>query len=196
MYSVHCAGISHFDPDASRRSATANLARLLIVVSTGALLAACAQSPSRQVSFRHDRTSSGTNPRVALATRHTTVATHNRAGETPTSSHGIASFYTEGTQTASGEKFDTHELTAAHPTLPFGTRLRVTNVATGKSMTAVRMLQVESSTFPIRRPRVWAWLERVSRTSNLTWYDNQSEPLNNLDLIWGFAEVAPCFGRG
>jgi len=63
------------------------------------------------------------------------VATHNRAGETPTSSHGIASFYTEGTQTASGEKFDTHELTAAHPTLPFGTRLRVTNVATGKSVT-------------------------------------------------------------
>jgi rare lipoprotein A len=50
-------------------------------------------------------------------------------------SHGIASFYTEGTQTASGEKFDTHEMTAAHPTLPFGTRLRVTNVATGRSVT-------------------------------------------------------------
>jgi rare lipoprotein A len=135
MYSVRCAGISHFDPDASQRSATANLTRLMIVMLTGALLAACAQSPSRQASFRHDRTSSGTNPRVALATRHTTVATHNRAGETPTTSHGIASFYTEGTQTASGEKFNTHELTAAHPTLPFGTRLRVTNVATGKSVT-------------------------------------------------------------
>jgi rare lipoprotein A len=63
------------------------------------------------------------------------VATHNRAGDTPTASHGVASFYTEGTQTASGEKFNTHELTAAHPTLPFGTRLRVTNVATGKSVT-------------------------------------------------------------
>ena len=50
-------------------------------------------------------------------------------------SHGLASFYTEGTQTANGEKFDTNELTAAHPTLPFGTRLRVTNVATGKSVT-------------------------------------------------------------
>jgi rare lipoprotein A len=50
-------------------------------------------------------------------------------------SHGLASFYTEGTQTASGEKFDTNELTAAHPTLPFGTRLRVTNVATGRSVT-------------------------------------------------------------
>ena len=36
---------------------------------------------------------------------------------------------------ASGEKFNTHELTAAHPTLPFGTRLRVTNVASGQSVT-------------------------------------------------------------
>jgi len=48
---------------------------------------------------------------------------------------GVASFYTEGERTASGEKFDTHELTAAHPTLPFGTKLRVTNVATGRSVT-------------------------------------------------------------
>ena len=48
---------------------------------------------------------------------------------------GLASFYTEGTRTASGEKFNTHELTAAHRTLPFGTRLRVTNVTTGRSVT-------------------------------------------------------------
>ena len=54
---------------------------------------------------------------------------------TQVASHGIASFYTEGTKTASGEKFNTHELTAAHPTLPFGTRLRVTNVASGQSVT-------------------------------------------------------------
>jgi rare lipoprotein A len=52
-----------------------------------------------------------------------------------TTSQGLASFYSEGTQTASGEKFDANELTAAHPTLPFGTRLRVTNVATGRSVT-------------------------------------------------------------
>jgi len=48
---------------------------------------------------------------------------------------GVASFYSEGVRTASGEKFDAHELTAAHPTLPFGTKLRVTNVATGRSVT-------------------------------------------------------------
>ena len=38
-------------------------------------------------------------------------------------------------KTASGEQFKPSELTAAHRTLPFGTRLRVTNVATGQSVT-------------------------------------------------------------
>jgi rare lipoprotein A len=50
-------------------------------------------------------------------------------------SQGLASFYSYDTQTASGEKFDARELTAAHPSLPFGTRLRVTNVTTGRSVT-------------------------------------------------------------
>jgi peptidoglycan lytic transglycosylase len=49
--------------------------------------------------------------------------------------HGVASFYSDPQATASGERFDPNELTAAHRTLPFGTRLQVTNVATGKSVT-------------------------------------------------------------
>jgi rare lipoprotein A len=49
-------------------------------------------------------------------------------------SSGVASFYTD-TRTASGEKFNPEELTAAHPTLPFGTKLRVTNAVTGRSVT-------------------------------------------------------------
>jgi rare lipoprotein A len=47
----------------------------------------------------------------------------------------MASFYKQGSRTASGEKFNPRELTAAHPTLPFGTRVRVTNVNTGRSVT-------------------------------------------------------------
>jgi len=49
-------------------------------------------------------------------------------------SYGVASFYTEDEWTASGERFNTHAMTAAHPTLPFGTRLRVTNVTNGRSV--------------------------------------------------------------
>lgn len=45
---------------------------------------------------------------------------------------GLASFYGRkfhGRRTASGEPFDMRALVAAHPTYPFGTRVRVTNLA-------------------------------------------------------------------
>ena len=51
--------------------------------------------------------------------------------------HGVASCYGpgfHGRRTASGEKFNTHALTAAHKTLPFGSRVRVTNERTGRSV--------------------------------------------------------------
>jgi rare lipoprotein A len=61
------------------------------------------------------------------------AAPHGAAGPGP--SIGVASFYDDaGSQTANGETFDPNKLTAAHPTLPFGTRLRVTNVANGRSV--------------------------------------------------------------
>ena len=50
---------------------------------------------------------------------------------------GYASWYGgkfQGRQTASGEIFDTNQLTAAHKTLPFGTIVKVTNLDTGKSV--------------------------------------------------------------
>ena len=52
-------------------------------------------------------------------------------------SDGLASYYADkyqGRKTANGETFDTTRLTAAHRTLPFGTRVRVTNVVNGKSV--------------------------------------------------------------
>ena len=39
-----------------------------------------------------------------------------------------------GVQTASGERFDPSQLTAAHRTLPFGSKVRVTNIANGDSV--------------------------------------------------------------
>lgn len=50
---------------------------------------------------------------------------------------GEASYYgaeLAGNRTASGEIFDPRQLTAAHRTLPMGTKLRVTNKANGKSV--------------------------------------------------------------
>ena len=56
------------------------------------------------------------------------------AGHTET---GFATFYAhrfEGKRTASGDTFRNAQLMAAHPTYPFGTVARVTNLATGDSV--------------------------------------------------------------
>lgn len=45
-----------------------------------------------------------------------------------------ASYYDTGSRTANGESFDPNGLTAAHKELPFNTRVRVTNLANGKSV--------------------------------------------------------------
>jgi len=73
----------------------------------------------------------------------------NARGETPGGSgtdapvkagwseEGVASYYGnayEGRRTASGEKYSADAMTAAHPTLPFGTRVRVTRLDTGKTV--------------------------------------------------------------
>jgi rare lipoprotein A len=48
---------------------------------------------------------------------------------------GIASVYSyHGTKSASGERTSIHGLTAAHRTLPFGTKVRVTNKRNGKTV--------------------------------------------------------------
>lgn len=47
---------------------------------------------------------------------------------------GRASWYRMGTMTASGEAMDAGALAGAHRTLPFGTRVRVENLANGQSV--------------------------------------------------------------
>lgn len=47
---------------------------------------------------------------------------------------GMASYYKSGKRTANGERFNPMGLTAAHRSLPFGTRVRVTQVRTGRSV--------------------------------------------------------------
>lgn len=115
-----------------------NFVRMFAVTLTAAALAACAQSPvikkselraaSRQASLEERRNTAKTN-------NHSPFTVNKKATEIQITSHGLASFYSDEQQTANGEKFNPNDLTAAHPTLPFGTQLRVTNVATGRSVT-------------------------------------------------------------
>jgi len=64
-------------------------------------------------------------------------ATSAIAEETKPIQSGAASWYGPGfhsKRTANGERFNTNDLTAAHRTLPFGAKVRVTNERTGRSV--------------------------------------------------------------
>jgi rare lipoprotein A len=121
--------------------------RLFAVVLATATLAACAQSsfiadksgsfvPTRRASLEsHTKTSFVSKRHAAfVANRHAPSASHEHASATPGASYGLASYYEQDSETASGERFNAGELTAAHRTLPFGTRVRVTNHSNGRSV--------------------------------------------------------------
>ena len=70
-------------------------------------------------------------------TAHHETATHKETKTRPCYQRGIASYYGKGFQnrkTASGERFNLHSMTAAHKTLPFGTRVVVKNIRNGKTV--------------------------------------------------------------
>ena len=118
--------IAFFDPAFfSFRSAV----RMAVVALTAASLAACASSSGVSTKYAAGRhpsliATAGAKKRIVL--------TRPKRG---VEKYGVASFYTEGTETANGEKIDPDALTAAHRTLPFGTMLKVTDVTTGRSVT-------------------------------------------------------------
>lgn len=102
-----------------RGSIARGLMCLLVVVSLGA-----AQGP----------TSSGSKDTQATVLSRGSVPDNSAQAKSNNHSPyqvGIASWYGsyfEGKETASGEPYNMYELTAAHPTLPLGSWVRVTNL--------------------------------------------------------------------
>jgi rare lipoprotein A len=100
------------------------LASILLVVSLGA-----AQGPTSSGSKEHQGTKS-----------EPLIAAYNPVSQNKNKHHapyqvGTASWYGsyfEGRATASGEPYNMYDLTAAHPTLPLGTWVRVTNLHNGR----------------------------------------------------------------
>jgi rare lipoprotein A len=75
---------------------------------------------------------------LTLGVLNSPVTSANAEPKTARASSGPASWYGpgfHGRKTASGERFDQNALTAAHRTLPFGTKVRVTCNRSGKSVT-------------------------------------------------------------
>lgn len=96
-------------------------ARRAVALAALALASACAHAP------REERAAAPAPRARASADR------EDRARSVV----GIASYYGRkfhGRTTASGARYDMHALTCAHPTAPFGSRLRVTDLETGRSV--------------------------------------------------------------
>ena len=69
---------------------------------------------------------------IATDKPHMQVTTFHEVGEASWYGPGF-----HGQKTASGETFNENKLTAAHPTLPLGTKAQVTDLETGKSVEVV-----------------------------------------------------------
>ncbi len=73
------------------------------------------------------------------------------------SEEGVANFYNDtfqGKKTASGEVYDKAGLTAAHKKLPYGTKVKVTNVDNGKSVVVTvndRMVATNKAVIDVTR---------------------------------------------
>lgn len=81
--------------------------------------------------------------RTPTVTSSSTSATKSSSSSSSSSSSNLtpatgasckASYYWQGQMTANGEQFNTNDLTAAHKTYKFGTRVKVTNPSNGKSV--------------------------------------------------------------
>jgi rare lipoprotein A len=117
------------------RPASANYTCVGAEYVCGSAGAAAAKSarPARaakapRVSFAYDQPA---KPRRARTVRREVVT-----GAVGGSSHhsGIASYYWQPQRVASGGWFNPNAMTAAHKTLPFGTKVRVTHAGTGRSV--------------------------------------------------------------
>ncbi|PEN13617.1 septal ring lytic transglycosylase RlpA family lipoprotein [Longibacter salinarum] len=131
---------------------------------------------------------------VACATGTTSPTADAPRGMTD---RGEASYYADkfvGRQTASGEVYTHRKLTAAHRTLPFGTRVRVTRLDNGKQVT-VRI----NDRGPFKRGRIIDLSKSAARqidlvTAGVT--DVEIEVLNGGDASSRPRSDAPERDRG
>ncbi len=118
----------------------------LTALAIAALATGCSseKSTSKQTTHRAVTSAAQSSKKTSTTTKgNTTSKTDSNSGKTSAkkttgkTEKGQASYYADkfhGRATASGEKYDKKKLTGAHRTLPFGTIVRVTNTANGKSV--------------------------------------------------------------
>jgi peptidoglycan lytic transglycosylase len=119
-------------PYAAKLIALVFAALAIVVPSHAATPSQGSSAPDRHSSLQQ-RVSVLPGSNAAVGKHHASSTNARRASDEQNARYGLASFYGHR-QTASGEKA-ANDLTAAHRTLPFGTMVRITNIATGQSVT-------------------------------------------------------------
>jgi rare lipoprotein A len=107
----------------------------------------------------HGKPATAAAPRVTQSAGNTKASPPGRTR----SPRGFATYYAkalDGRRTASGIPFDNDDMVAAHPTYPFGTRVRVTNLRNGRDA-IVRIVDRG----PSRRPRASGVIIDLSRAA-------------------------------
>lgn len=106
-----------------------------VIGTLGLMLVGCASSP------RFVTRSTPPTPRsdgtLETTKSEETKPNYNTSGKILLTLEGVASYYADdyhGKQTSNGEVFNMNDLTAAHRTFPFGTKVLVTNLENKKSV--------------------------------------------------------------
>jgi peptidoglycan lytic transglycosylase len=110
---------------------------LVPAIALALLLAACAGQPDRPAAPGSGPASTPGNTTGTTPGSTTGIVPVPAPAPRDGAQVGVASWYGaqfQGRTTASGEPFDMYAMTAAHPNLPFGTKVRVTNLANGRSV--------------------------------------------------------------
>jgi len=115
-----CQGAAYVCGDAAPRKA-AKPARIAKKAKAAPSIALFDLSPANKPAYGKRKTKSATS-----------YSSYESYGSSYQS--GVASYYWQPQRVASGGWFNPNAMTAAHKTLPFGTRVRVTHVGTGKSV--------------------------------------------------------------
>jgi rare lipoprotein A len=112
----------------------------LLELGAGVMLSDTTDDPAEdalQAANRLRRLLGGAEPLTTIEGMPVRSRPASQQARRPFSASGLASWYGpgfNGRRSASGEIFNQNALTAAHRTLPFGTRVRVTNVNTGEAV--------------------------------------------------------------
>jgi rare lipoprotein A len=96
---------------------------------------AAAASERTTTGKRAARKSASRDSAAPRGKRRLPAASYDYVGSGSGGQSGIASYYWQPQRVASGGWFNPNAMTAAHKTLPFGTKVRVTHASTGRSVT-------------------------------------------------------------